>query len=51
MRNSLAHGYFKVDLRIVWTTMASDDRPDLARQLRARLDELRPPDEDARPEE
>jgi uncharacterized protein with HEPN domain len=24
MRNSLAHGYFKVDLAIVWKTVESD---------------------------
>lgn len=33
MRNSLAHGYFKVDLEIVWKTIELD-LPDLAAQVK-----------------
>jgi uncharacterized protein with HEPN domain len=39
MRNVLAHGYFEVDLDIVWQTIVSD-LPNLASQtsiIRARL--------------
>jgi uncharacterized protein with HEPN domain len=32
MRNALSHGYFKVDLAIVWSTVVSD-LPGLRRQL------------------
>lgn len=32
MRNALAHGYFKVDLDIVWATVTSD-LPGLKAQL------------------
>ena len=32
MRNALAHGYFKVDLEIVWKTIQSD-LPDLHRKV------------------
>ena len=32
MRNALAHGYFKVDLEIVWKTIQSD-LPDLYRKV------------------
>jgi uncharacterized protein with HEPN domain len=32
MRNALAHGYFKVDLDIVWTTLTSD-LPELKTRL------------------
>jgi uncharacterized protein with HEPN domain len=32
MRNALAHGYFKVDLKIVWKTIGSD-LPDLLRRV------------------
>ena len=32
MRNALAHGYFKVDLEIVWKTV-HHDLPDLAAQI------------------
>jgi uncharacterized protein with HEPN domain len=32
MRNALAHGYFKVDLEIVWKTIHQDLRP-LATQI------------------
>lgn len=32
MRNALAHGYFKVDLEIVWKTI-HDDLPGLAEQV------------------
>jgi uncharacterized protein with HEPN domain len=34
MRNALAHGYFKVDLSIVWMTIESD-LPRLQQQVRA----------------
>lgn len=33
MRNALAHGYFKVDLEIVWKTI-QNDLPGLAEQVR-----------------
>ena len=36
MRNALAHGYFKVALEIVWTTIHRD-LPDLAPQIGALL--------------
>ncbi len=36
MRNALAHGYFKVDLGIVWKTIESD-LPGLHRQVTALL--------------
>ena len=45
MRNALAHGYFKVDLEIVWRTILRD-LPGMARtvaQLRKRLDAPEPP--------
>ena len=32
MRNALAHGYFKVDLEIVWKTI-HNDLPGLAEQV------------------
>jgi len=41
MRNALAHGYFKIDLAIVWKTIATD-LPDLYDQLRAILGEQSP---------
>ncbi len=34
MRNALAHGYFKVDLSIVWKTIESD-LPHLQQQVQA----------------
>jgi uncharacterized protein with HEPN domain len=34
MRNALAHGYFKVDLAIVWQTLEKD-LPELQAQTRA----------------
>lgn len=34
MRNVLAHGYFQVDLDVVWSTLERD-LPELERQLRA----------------
>lgn len=37
MRNALAHGYYKVDLQIVWNTI-HDDFPKLAQQVKAVLD-------------
>ena len=39
MRNALAHGYFKVDLEIVWNTIHRD-LPGLARQIADVLDAL-----------
>ncbi|UGQ48778.1 HepT-like ribonuclease domain-containing protein [Massilia endophytica] len=36
MRNALAHGYFKVDLEIVWKTVHAD-LPQLFEQLRSSL--------------
>jgi uncharacterized protein with HEPN domain len=42
MRNALAHGYFQVDLRIVWKTLRTD-LPPLQRQVEALLADL-PPD-------
>ncbi len=41
MRNALAHGYFKVDLDLVWNTIHSD-LPDLVRQVTALIEN--PPD-------
>ncbi len=40
MRNALAHGYFKIDQGIVWTTIQSD-LPPLKVALRAVADSLR----------
>lgn len=37
MRNALAHGYFKVDLEIVWKTIHGD-LPGLAKQIGRLLD-------------
>ncbi|MDP1650210.1 MAG: DUF86 domain-containing protein [Rubrivivax sp.] len=34
MRNALAHGYFKIDLGVVWTTI-TNDLPALLSALRA----------------
>jgi len=39
VRNALAHGYFKVDLAIVWKTVETD-LPPLRRQVRSILDTL-----------
>ena len=36
MRNAVAHGYFKVDLEIVWKTL-SNDLADLCRQVQSCL--------------
>lgn len=36
MRNALAHGYFKIDLEVVWSTI-HDDFPKLAQQIKAVL--------------
>lgn len=41
MRNALAHGYFKVDLEIVWKTIHAD-LPDLADQISALVNASRP---------
>lgn len=40
MRNALAHGYFKVDLPIVWKTV-QQDLPQLSATVRMRLAELK----------
>lgn len=37
MRNALAHGYFKVDLNIVWKTI-ENDLPELKAQTRALIE-------------
>jgi uncharacterized protein with HEPN domain len=39
MRNALAHGYFKVDLEIVWKTIHSE-LPQLHAQIKQLLDEI-----------
>lgn len=39
MRNRLAHGYFKVDLEIVWRTI-QNDFPDLEQRIRLIRDKL-----------
>ncbi|NNM64255.1 MAG: DUF86 domain-containing protein [Burkholderiales bacterium] len=36
MRNAVAHGYFKVDLKIVWKTVR-DDLGDLRRQIESTM--------------
>lgn len=38
MRNALSHGYFKVDLSVVWRTLRND-LPGLRRQVQALLDD------------
>lgn len=43
MRNAVAHGYFKVDLEIVWKTIHGD-LPGLYQQVRQILEDLRRPD-------
>lgn len=40
MRNALAHGYFKIDLPIVWKTV-QQDLPQLSATVRMRLAELK----------
>jgi uncharacterized protein with HEPN domain len=40
MRNALSHGYFKVDLGIVWTTIQGN-LPDLHAQVQDALASLR----------
>lgn len=40
MRNRVAHGYFKVDLEMVWKTIHSD-LPELHAQIRRLLDEIK----------
>ena len=42
MRNVLSHGYFKVDLAIVWRTIEGD-LPDLKRQIEDVLKQLEDP--------
>lgn len=44
IRNRVVHGYFEVDLDILWD-VAVGDVPDLARQVQAILAELGPGDE------
>lgn len=39
MRNALAHGYFKVDLEIVWKTIQSG-LPELQEQIESLLNDL-----------
>jgi uncharacterized protein with HEPN domain len=39
MRNALSHGYFKVDLGLVWETIQTD-LPDFAERIRALRDGL-----------
>jgi uncharacterized protein with HEPN domain len=45
MRNAVAHGYFKIDLEIVWQTIQRDF-PGLYRQIRALYHDL-PHEEDS----
>lgn len=40
MRNAVAHGYFKVDLEIVWKTI-HNDLPGLGKQVQGLLGDLR----------
>ena len=40
MRNRVAHGYFKVDLEMVWKTIHSD-LPELHAQIKRLLDEIK----------
>lgn len=40
MRNAVSHGYFKVDLEVVWRTIASD-LPPLYQQVCGLLEKLR----------
>lgn len=40
MRNRVAHGYFKVDLEMVWKTIHTD-LPELHSQVRQLLEEIR----------
>ena len=40
MRNALAHGYFKVDLEIVWKTIQSD-LPGLCQQVQSIANQIR----------
>jgi len=39
MRNAVAHGYFKVDLEIVWKTI-QNDLPRLQEQIKKALEDL-----------
>jgi len=39
MRNAIAHGYFKVDLQIVWTTI-QNDLPDLHGRVQRAVAEI-----------
>lgn len=41
MRNAVAHGYFKVDMKIVWKTI-HHDLPGLSKQVQGTLDRLLP---------
>ncbi|MDX9706975.1 MAG: DUF86 domain-containing protein [Azospira sp.] len=42
MRNAIAHGYFKVDLRVVWNTIRRD-LPLLEKTVGELLRQMRPP--------
>lgn len=46
MRNAISHGYFKVDLEIVWSTIHAD-LPGLSDQIRQILGELPDKERDA----
>lgn len=39
MRNALAHGYFKIDLEIIWTTI-HNDLPKLYQLIQGCLDAM-----------
>lgn len=41
MRNALAHGYFKVDLKLVWRTLEVD-LPPLKRSVEALVQQIQP---------
>ncbi len=47
MRNHIAHGYFGIDLEIVWKTIAQDIPP-LRRELARMLEESKKPSEPKR---
>jgi uncharacterized protein with HEPN domain len=41
MRNRVAHGYFRIDLELIWKTI-HNDLPELHAQIRNLIDDLRP---------
>ena len=43
MRNRVAHGYFKVDLEMVWKTIHTD-LPELHAQIKQLLEQIKEPD-------